>query len=370
MRKQKIAGLVIDLAMYILMLVQMIYVFTGNDLHEWAGIGFFVCLVVHLIIKRKWFTALTKRKVKLFSARRFADLMIVLLMVDLLVLAFSSMGVSRTIFPGIHFLGNPEIHKFLATIGLTIAVIHGGMHGYFATSNKKKMGICIAIAAIIAFSIGQYAVPYLDRHFKTVSVDSTNYLDAEKYSFKGSKPLVVYFTRVGNTDFVENVDAVSGASLLIEDNELKGNTQFMAEYLVKALGCEAIPITLSDYKYPSSYSETCSIAGVELKNHTRPAIEPIDISDYESIVLIYPIWWGTIPMPVATFLEECNLDGKEVYLIATQGSSGFASSTKDIKALIPGADVHEVLSVYCDDIPKSGDMLIEWFMSHGLIDNK
>jgi len=367
MKRIRIIGLIIDLAMYILMLLQMSYALTGNDLHEWLGIGFFLCLIFHIIIKRKWFVSFFKRKNRIFSARGFADLLIIMLLIDLSLLMFSSLGVSRTLFPNIHFLGNPWFHQLLATLGLTIAVVHGGMHGYFATKNKKRMAIGIAILAIIAFSIGQYGVPYMDRHFKVVEVTTKDDITSSNYSFNGGNPLVVYFTRVGNTDFTDNVDAVSGASLLVEDGILRGNTEFMAGSLVDMLGCDARAIIITEYKYPSSYSGTCSVAGVELKNQTRPEIEPIDVSEYDQIILVYPIWWGTIPMPVASFIEQGDFTGKDIYLIATQGSSGFASSTEDIKALIPEANVIETLSIYCDDIPESADMIREWFVSNGLI---
>ena len=57
-------GTVIDVLMYLLLLVQMLYVFTGNNLHEYLGIGFFACLVAHLIIKRKMLLSLFKFKGK------------------------------------------------------------------------------------------------------------------------------------------------------------------------------------------------------------------------------------------------------------------------------------------------------------------
>lgn len=353
-------GIVVDVLMYIIMLMQMAYVFTGNDLHEWLGIGFFICLTTHVILKRHWFKGVFSRKGKLLSSRRFADLMIIALLLDLVLLMFSSMGVSRTIFPKIHFLGSPDFHRLLATLGLTIATIHGGMHYYWKAKNKKKASLIIALLAIGAFCIGQFLVPYLNRHLRIVEINSSED-SGEIYQWKEESPLVVYFTRVGNTDFESDIDAVSGASLLIEDGILKGNTQFMAEQLEKNMQCDVKAITLTEYKYPSSYSETCAVGGEELKNQYRPSIEPIDISEYESIILIYPIWWGTIPMPVASFLENNDFENKNVYLVATQGSSGFASSTEDIKRLIPNANVYEVISVYCDDIPKSKDMIIDSF---------
>lgn len=365
-KNSKAAGLIVDIFMYAVMLLQMLYVVTGNAVHEWLGISFFVLLVCHIYIKRRWFSLMLHRKGKLLSARRFADMMIVLLMFSIVLLMFSSMGVSRLIFPNVHFLGDAFFHRTLATIVLTFMVIHSGMHGYFKARNKKKAVIGIALCSAAALGIGFGLVPYMNRHYRTVEIDYTQAVSGESLSWKSGKPLVVYFTRVGNTDFDADVDAVSGASLLIADGELMGNTQLMADMLQNILGCKTEAITLTESRYPSSYAETCTVGGKEIKEQARPEIEPIDFEGYDSILLVYPIWWGTVPAPVSSFLESGSFAGKTVYLIATQGSSGFVSSTKDVQAAIPDVEACEAISVYCDDIPTARAQLFGWLRDSGL----
>lgn len=369
MKKQnfrKVFGLFVDVAMYGVMAAQMLYVVTGNAVHEWLGMAFFALLVCHMVIKRRWFRLWLHRKGRLFSARRFADGMIVLLLVSLILLSFSSMGVSRLLFPQITFLGDPVFHRTLATLALTFAVIHGGMHGYFRARNKKAAIAVIALLSAAALGIGFGLVPYLNRHYRTVEVTFSEVRPEEKLTLKSGKPLAVYFSRVGNTDFPPDIDAVSGASLLRSDGELMGNTQFISAMLQELLDCDTAAITLTGERYPVSYARTCTVGGAELKAQARPEIAPIDVSGYDTVILVYPIWWGTLPMPVATFLESSSFAGKTVYLVATQGSSGFASSTKDIRTLIPDAEVVEAVSIYCDDIPDSAALLTDWLKTSGL----
>lgn len=358
----------IDIAMYTVMLAQMLYAVTGNALHEWLGMSFFALLVCHMVMKRRWFRSVFHRKGKLFSARRFADAMIVLLLLCLVILSLSSMGVSRLLFPKVTFLGNPAFHSTLATISLTLAAIHGGMHGYRKAKEKGRAAALIVLLACAALGIGFGLVPYLNRHYRTVEVSFQAATPEHQLTWKSGKPLVVYFTRVGNTDFEPDIDAVSGASLLKSDGELMGNTQFMAAMLQELIDCDTAAIELTGTRYPSSYAETCTVGGRELKEQARPEIRDIDTSAYEDILLVYPIWWGTIPMPVATFLESQSFAGKHIYLIATQGSSGFVSSTKDIRALAPEAAVEEGISVYCDDIPESAQLLERWMVESGLVE--
>lgn len=348
---KKTAGIAVDILMYVILLVQMLYVFAGNTLHEILGIVFFVCLVIHIIIKRKWFKALLSWKKK-SAARRFSDVVTLLLIAAVVLMMVSSMGVSRLIFPWFRAVGSADLHRYLATAVLALAVIHGGMHGFMRTKKKKLAAFLIACGAAGAIALGIALVPYLNRHFRLVKIDLASAVSGEKTDWQGSKPLVVYFTRVGNTDFEDDVDAVSGASLMLADGELMGNTQLLSEMVKDALDCDVKAITLTGEKYPSSYSDTVSAAGKELRNDARPEIEPIDVNGYDSVILIYPLWWGTVPMPVASFLESTDLSGKTLYLIATQGSSGYGSSTKDIRSMAKGADVVEVMSVYCDDVPK------------------
>ena len=349
---KKRAGQIVDILMYGLLLAQMMYIFVGNNAHEILGMGFFACLVIHVVIKGWWFKTLFQKKKGL---RLAFDITTTLLMLSVLVLMLSSMGVSRFLFPDIVFMGSSSLHRYMATAVLTLGVLHGCLVMIRHSKRKGAVVILTAVLCIASLTLGLFLVPYMNRHLKKITVSSEDMSAPGKISWSGDKPLVVYFSRVGNTDFEPDVDAVSGASLLIRDKELVGNDQYLAEMIGEMLDCDPVAITLTDYHYPSSYNDTISVAGDELRAKVRPAIEPIDVSAYDSIILIYPLWWSSIPMPVATFLEENDLSGKTIYLIATQGSSGFGKTVSEIEELAPGATVIPGTSIYCEDITKSQD---------------
>ena len=352
---------IVDAVMYALMITQMLYIFTGNTVHEILGISFFVCLVLHLIIKRKWIKAMLTGKLRAKGkAALIAKASTVLLFVCCIVLMLSSMGVSRLLFPWFRLLRSSDLHRYLATAALTLAALHGGMHFYIRTKKKKKAVCLISIACVICLAFGLFGVPYINRHFKTVDIHYSDSVYGEKVEWKGKKPLVVYFTRLGNTDFDDDIDAVSGASLLRADGELMGSDQLIADMLEDIIGCGKKAITVTGEKYPSGYGATVSVASDEIDDKARPEIEPIDVSEYDSIILVYPLWWGTAPPPVSTFLEENDLSGKKIYLVATQGSWGFSHSTEDIRDSAKGAEVIEAMSIYCEDIPDARPKLVEW----------
>lgn len=354
------AGTAVDVVMYGIMLTQMLYVFARNVIHEIMGILLFACVIIHIRLKWKRIRMIFRMDRKKKLSVRISEIIMILLFVCIIAMAVTSMGVSRFIFPWFHVLGSSELHRLLATVMLTLSVIHGGMHVFLRSRRKKTAVFGIAIGSVLSLVLGLWAVPYLNRHFRLVEIDYQEAVSGEKVSWPGEKPLVVYFTRVGNTDFEEDVDAVSGASLMLASGKLTGNTELLAAMLCDAIDCEMEAITLTGERYPSSYNGTVDIAGKELKKDARPDISPINISGYETVILVYPIWWGTVPMPVATFLTENDFAGKQIYLVATQGSSGFAQSTEDVKKMAAGAAVTEGISIYCDDIPDAREKITQW----------
>ena len=357
---KKRVGLIVDILMYGLLLAQMLYIFIGGVAHEIIGIAFFVCMVVHLVLKGWWFRTLFKKK---SASRRFFDVLTCLLILTVLTLMFSSMGVSRILFPWFHALGSADLHRYLATAVLAMGVLHGGMHGIWRAKKKGRALVLVILATILALALGLFGVPYMNRHLKQVDISHADKVQGDKVDWKGKKPLVVYFTRLGNTDFEPDVDAVSGASLLMSDGEMMGSNQLLADMICDILDCDAAAITLTGQRYPSSYNSTISVARDELKANARPAIETIDVSEYDSLILIYPLWWGSIPMPVATFLEQHDLREKIIYLIATQGSAGYGSTVSEIEELASGAKVVKGTSIYCEDIPDARAELYELIRS-------
>ena len=84
-------------------------------------------------------------------------------------------------------------------------------------------------------------------------------------------------------------------------------------------------------------------AGVEKLKKERPQLkaEAENISDYEKIVLVFPNWWGTLPMPVFSFLEKYDFTGKTILPICMHGGGGLTNTIKDLKKVCPAANILE-----------------------------
>ncbi|MDE6852758.1 MAG: NAD(P)H-dependent oxidoreductase [Lachnospiraceae bacterium] len=163
----------------------------------------------------------------------------------------------------------------------------------------------------------------------------------------GENTLVVYFSRVGNTDFSEDVDAVSSASLRKErSGKLVGNAEVLANDIHDFTGADIHEIQVRD-AYPQDYEQTVDRASEERNQNTRPELlNHVDnMQKYENIILIYPVWWSTVPMPVYTFLEEYDFAGKTLVPIATHKGSFLGNSVSDLKQALPQSDVKNGVAI-------------------------
>lgn len=159
-------------------------------------------------------------------------------------------------------------------------------------------------------------------------------------SGESSPALIAYFSRVGNTDFPEDVDAVSSASLIRKDGELLGNTQYIAELIKEQTGGDLFLIETVE-KYPADYDETDAQGGRESRERPRPELAGHieNMEDYEIIYLGFPNWYYDMPMAVYSFLDEYDLSGKTIVPFSTSGGGGFSNTISAIQEEEPEAEV-------------------------------
>ncbi len=123
-----------------------------------------------------------------------------------------------------------------------------------------------------------------------------------------------------------------------------GHTKAVAEKIASLTGGDLYEIVPAE-PYSSAdlnYSDSNCRANREMNDpSSRPAIgsESIDISAYDTIIIGYPIWWGTMPRIINTFFDTYDLSGKTIVPFCTSGSSGVSRSVSDIKSAEPGATV-------------------------------
>ena len=136
------------------------------------------------------------------------------------------------------------------------------------------------------------------------------------------------------------------AKTLVAYFSASGVTKKAAEKLASAAKRDiyeikpAVPYTKADLNWMDKKSRS----SVEMGNKSfRPEIvkDDLDLSQYDTILVGFPIWWYVAPTIINTFLESYDFAGKKIVLFATSGGSGFGNTVKELKPSAPEAEIVE-----------------------------
>ncbi len=125
-----------------------------------------------------------------------------------------------------------------------------------------------------------------------------------------------------------------------------GNTRGIARLLHQKVGGELVELELVK-PYSRDYNTCLEQAKQDQQTGARPELKThiTDMARYDVIFLGYPNWWGTMPVPVASFLEQYDFSGKTIVPFVSSGGSGLGRSVTDITRLCPSVTIAEGLAV-------------------------
>lgn len=173
--------------------------------------------------------------------------------------------------------------------------------------------------------------------------------------------LVAYFTAAENGE----TDAMTSASKLTFWGEDMGNAEAMANVVASYMGGDLFSIqTVKDY--PLEYNDLADDAKAEQDNGELPELATsVDISGYDTVFVVYPIWWYTMPQPIYSFLDEYDFSGKTLIPVTTHEGSGLADSVSKFKELEPDATVLDGYSVRGGSVGGSQTDIEDWLKEQG-----
>ena len=165
----------------------------------------------------------------------------------------------------------------------------------------------------------------------------------------------------------ETVKGGSGGKALIVYYSWSGNTRGVAQEIQKQTNADIFEIELVK-PYSTDYNTVLMQAQEAQHNQDRPEIKgKIDnIGQYDTIILGYPNWWASIPMPIATFLEQYDLSGKTILPFCSHGGGRFGQSLTAIAKLAPDSNIGEGLSVHYSGGDTLSDDVAAWFQAVGM----
>ena len=172
-----------------------------------------------------------------------------------------------------------------------------------------------------------------------------------------AKTLIAFFSRADENYF-------GGAMRYVK----VGNTETVCNLMKEMIDADVFKIEMKN-PYSPVYMTCIEEAKRDLREKARPEMVtcPESIDEYDTVILAYPNYWGTIPMVVATFLEKYDFSGKMILPLCTNEGSGMGGSERMVKQCAPGAVVKKGLPVTGGSAANSGESVKRWLKENGLI---
>ena len=162
------------------------------------------------------------------------------------------------------------------------------------------------------------------------------------------KTLIIYFSRADENYGVGYID--------------KGNTEVIAEYIKEFTNGDMFKVERKK-PYPKDYQSAIKDAKDEQQNNERPELVNMldNISEYDTIYIGSPIYWGTMPQPMFTQLEKLNWNGKTVKIFTTHEGSGLGNVVSDLKKICVGANIlDDAIAIQGIKVKESKDKVKDW----------
>ena len=172
-----------------------------------------------------------------------------------------------------------------------------------------------------------------------------------------AKTLIAFFSRADENYF-------GGAMRYVK----VGNTEIVANIMKELTGADTFKIEMKD-PYSPVYMTCIDEAKEDLRTGARPELVsmPDSIDKYDTVVLAYPNYWGTMPMAVFTFLEHFDFSDKTILPLCTNEGSGMGSSERDIRKTCPGVEVKKGLAITGSAAADSKSSVERWLKANGVM---
>lgn len=162
------------------------------------------------------------------------------------------------------------------------------------------------------------------------------------------KTLIAYFSHVG-----EN----------LQNNEIveltKGNTEIVAEKIAQLTGGDLYRIE-EEEPYPFKYDDCLRRSRREDENNEHPALKAgmkLNMDEYDTIYIGFPIWYRTYPRVVASFLDQYDFAGKKVRPFCTNDEGTFGISLLEMQSVLKGATFTDGLAIRGVDVNNADERI-------------
>lgn len=157
------------------------------------------------------------------------------------------------------------------------------------------------------------------------------------------KTLIIYFSRADENYSVGYVE--------------KGNTEYIVDFVKELTGADTFKVEPL-VPYSKDY-KTC-IEEARKRVGNAPIKEKIeDISNYDTIYIMTPIYWGTMAPELETALEGLDFTGKTIKVVTTHEGSGLGRAIEDVER-ITNSKVESSIAIRGSKAKDSKEEIRKW----------
>lgn len=153
----------------------------------------------------------------------------------------------------------------------------------------------------------------------------------------------------------------AGSRTLVAYFSRSGNTRVVAGLLRRELGADLFEIQPAR-PYPEDYLETVEQARQERDRGFEPALAAMvpGIAAYCTVYLGFPIWGETAPPIIRAFLSGHDLAGKTLVPFITHGGYGLGDSLSVLARLAPKARLRPAFAMQADQERQTMERVTGW----------
>lgn len=151
------------------------------------------------------------------------------------------------------------------------------------------------------------------------------------------------------------------SNVLVTYFSASGVTKSIAQKIASENGYDIFEIVPQEIYTPEDLDwinkQSRSTIEMNDKSFRPPIAGTTDVSDYDTVIIGFPVWWYTAPTIINTFIESVDLSGKTIKAFCTSGGSGIDKCVSDLANAYPELDFAKGLRLTCSE---SADKIRQW----------
>ncbi len=169
-----------------------------------------------------------------------------------------------------------------------------------------------------------------------------------QFKWKTFLAVAIFFGMFGCAEQKKDLpnENISKSKSLIVFYSQNGTTKSVALEFQKNTGATLWELQM-EKAYPSTYDSTIVAVKTEREKKLWPNLlnANVNVANFDTLYVGYPIMFGTFAPPIYTFLDSNDLSGKVVIPFCTYGSGGMQAAARELQALEPNARVGESFGI-------------------------